>query len=323
MKKTPSTIGYLLFIGIILILGVGPVWAAPKGSPWGADYFPNIELVNQDGKKVRFYDDLIKDKVVAINFIYTHCGDTCPAETASLRQVYKLLADRMGKDIFFYSISVDPKHDTPEVLKEYAERFKIKSDSGWSFLTGSEADTTQLRKKLGLFRNGVDANKLGEHNTSFMIGNESTGQWIKRNPFDEPRVLAGLLGRSISHSTMDQKTDLANYAESQILPKMSKGEDLFRSRCDSCHSLGNEDGLGPGLQAVTQKRDRAWLKQWIKEPDRMIAKKDPIAVALYTKYKKINMPNMRLQDSEVEALIAFLEASESSTGNSSPTTPKQ
>ena len=309
MIKTSSTFGYLLFIGIILVLGVNQAWAAPKGSPWGADYFPNIELVNQDGKKVRFYDDLIKDKVVAINFIYTHCGDTCPAETASLRQVYKLLADRMGKDIFFYSISVDPKHDTPGVLKEYAERFKIKSDSGWSFLTGSQADTTLLRKKLGLIRDGIDPRKLGEHNTSFMIGNESTGQWIKRNPFDEPRVLAGLLGRSISHSTTDQKTDLANYAESQILPKMSKGEELFRSRCDSCHSLANEDGLGPGLQGVTQKHAKKWLARWIKTPDKVLKEKDPVALELYNRYNKLLMPNLRLSDTDVEALIVYMEAS--------------
>ena len=265
-------------------------------------------MVNQDGKTVRFYDDLIRDKVVAINFIYTHCGNSCPAETANLRQVYKLLADRMGKDIFFYSISIDPKHDTPKVLKEYAERFRIGSDSGWSFLTGTKADITLLRKKLGLFRDDVEADKLSEHNTSFLVGNESTGQWIKRSSFDEPKVLAWLLGRSLSHVKTDRKADLASYAQAQKIPKLSKGEDLFRSRCDSCHSLGNEDGLGPGLQGVTERRDRAWLTRWLKTPDKLLAEKDPIALDLFNRYKKILMPNLRLNDADVEALITYMEA---------------
>jgi protein SCO1/2 len=309
--RTHSALGYLkrlIFIVAMLTIGGSPVWAAPKGSPWGEGYFPNVELVNQDGKTVRFYDDLLKGKVVAINFIYTHCGDTCPVETASLRQVYKLLADRMGKDIFFYSISIDPKHDTPKVLKEYAERFKIGSGSGWSFLTGSKADTTLLRKKLGLFRDGIEAGKLGEHNTSFLIGNESTGQWIKRSPFDEPKVLAWLLGRSLSHARTDQKTELANYAQAQKIPKIGKGEELFRSRCDSCHSLGAIDGLGPGLQGVTQRRDRAWLIRWLKMPDRMLEEKDPVATELFNRYQKLSMPNLRLSDAEIEALINYMEA---------------
>ena len=76
--------------------------------------------------------------------------------------------------------------------------------------------------------------------------------------------------------------------------------------------MGSEDGIGPGLAGVTGHRDRAWLKQWIKEPDRMIARKDPAAIALYKQYKQINMPNLRLQDSEVEALIAFLETRQGS-----------
>lgn len=311
--KTHSALAYLrrlIFIGAMLMLGGSPAWAAPKGSPWGEGYFPNVELVNQDGKTVRFYDDLIKDKVVVVNFIYTHCGDTCPMQTANLRQVYKLLADRMGKDIFFYSISIDPKQDTPKVLKEYAERFKIGSDSGWSFLTGREADTTLLRKTLGLFRDGIEAGRLGEHNTSFLLGNESTGQWIKRSSFDEPKVLAWLLGRSLSHAKTDQKTELTSYAAAKQIPKISLGEDLFRSRCDSCHSLGTEDGLGPGLQGVTKRRDRAWLTRWLKTPDQMLKEKDPVATDLFNRYRKLSMPNLRLTDADVEALIMYLEEPE-------------
>jgi protein SCO1/2 len=300
----------LLIIGAMLILWSSQIWAAPKGSPWGEDYFPNIELVNQDGKTVHFYDDLIKGKIVAINFIFTHCGDSCPAETASLRQVQKLLGDRMGKDIFFYSISIDPEHDTPTVLKEYAERFKIGSDSGWSFLTGSKKDVTLLRKMLGLYREEVASAKLAEHTTSFMIGNEATGQWVKRSPFDEPKVLARQLGRVLSSFNAYHNSDLRAYDESQIMPKMGKGEELFQFRCSSCHNLGNGDGLGPGLQGVTKVRDRSWLARWLKTPDKLLADKDPIAIELYNRYSKILMPNLKLSDVDVEALIAYMEETE-------------
>src|SRR3954469_15632907 len=84
--------------------------AFPRGafaeSSWGAGYFPNVPLVNQDGVVVHFYDDLIKGKAVAVNLIYTHCSGACPLETAKMAQVQKLFGEKMGKDIFFYSISI-------------------------------------------------------------------------------------------------------------------------------------------------------------------------------------------------------------------------
>jgi protein SCO1/2 len=298
-------------ISLLLMLGSVQALAAPKGSPWGADYFTNVELLNQDGKVVHFYDDLIKDKIVVISFIFTHCGDSCPAETASLRQVQKLLGDRMGKDIFFYSISIDPEHDTPKVLKDYAERFKV--GPGWSFLTGKKADITLLRKTLGLFRDDVEASKLAEHTTTIMIGNEATGQWVKRSPFDEPKVLAWMIGRSLSSFKAYQdahNSHTVNYDQAQKIAKLGKGEELFRSRCDSCHSLGKEDGLGPGLQGVTKVREKAWLTRWLKTPDKLLAEKDPIAVDLYNRYNKIVMPNLKLSDSDVEAIIDYMEAND-------------
>jgi protein SCO1/2 len=316
--QTMKTVEYLkipmlsLIVCIASIIGSGSIMAAPAGSRWGADYFPNIPLVTQDGKTVRFYDDLIKDKVVAINFIYTHCGDTCPLETASLRQVQKRLGDRVGRDVFFYSISIDPDHDTPAVLKEYAENFKV--GPGWTFLTGNKAEIAQLRKKLGLYSRNDQNEKLSEHHTSFIIGNEATGQWIKRSPFDEPMVLARLLGDSLQR-VHAAKAGAVSYAEAPRLPNLARGEDLYRSRCDSCHSLGAEDGLGPGLAGVTEKRNRAWLARWLKAPDQMLAEKDPIAMQLFEQYQKLLMPNLRLSDADVEALIAYMADQNKRTDN--------
>src|SRR5437660_1451766 len=136
----------LLLAGALALLFSRPVSA---DSRWGANYFPNVELTTQDGKVVRFYDDLIKGKIVAIDLIYTTCQYACPLETARLAQVQKLLGDRMGKDVFFYSITIDPDHDTPPVLKEYAEKFS--AGPGWLFLTGKQADIDVISRKTGLY----------------------------------------------------------------------------------------------------------------------------------------------------------------------------
>ncbi len=295
----------ILLTGLAVNLGGSLAWAAPPGSAWGANYFPNVELVTQDGKKVRFYDDLIKDKVFAINFIYTRCTDSCPLETAALRKVQKALGDRMGKDVVFYSISIDGDRDKPEELKDYAERFNV--GPGWTFLTGRKEDVILLRQKLGMYRSDGQAEKaLNEHGISILMGNEQAGQWIKRSPFEETKALVRVLGTRLQ--TKSAATFTGNH-EATRAPAQSTGEALFRSNCEACHSIGNEEGLGPSLQGVTKMRDRAWLARWIKTPDKLLADKDPIAVDLYNRYKKIVMPNLRLSDREVEDLIIYMDAS--------------
>ena len=154
---------------------------------WSADYFPNVALVTHTGKTVHFYDDLLKGKSVVVNVIYTRCKDRCPLETAKLAQVQRLLADRVGRDIFFYSISIDPQFDTPSVLSEYAARFH--AGPGWLFLTGNRQDIALLQKKLGLYSR-TDAVSPDGHLPSLMIGNEPTAQWMLNSAVDNPRFLA-------------------------------------------------------------------------------------------------------------------------------------
>jgi protein SCO1/2 len=167
---------------------------------WGANYFPNIILTTQDGTKVRFYDELLKGKSVAINIIYTSCKDECPLETARLVQVQQLFGDRMGQDIFFYSISIDPDHDTPEVLKAYAEKFGV--GPGWIFLTGKAEDIRIVTKKLGLSRYSDAANKDG-HTASLMVGDVPGGQWMRNSAVDNPQFLADTIGNFLGWK--DQK----------------------------------------------------------------------------------------------------------------------
>jgi mono/diheme cytochrome c family protein len=250
---------------------------------------------------VRFYDDLIKGKVVLINFIYTACQDACPLETARLVQVQKLLSDRVGHDIFMYSISIDPEHDTPTVLAQYRAQFHV--GPGWVFLTGQRADIDLLRTKLGLA--AEEPQELKNHNLSFIMGNEATGRWMKRSPLENPQFIAAQLGEWLSN--WKARTAHKNYAEAPRLAPLSRGQYLFQTRCASCHSLGQGDGVGPDLAGVTQQRDRAWLARWLAEPDKMLAEGDAVALALFAQYKQVAMPNLHLSESDVAVLLDYLE----------------
>src|ERR1044072_2621277 len=213
----------------------------------GGTHFPNVELITQDGKKVRFYDDLIKGKVVALELIYTTCKYNCPLETARLVQLQKLLGDRMGKDIFFYSISIQPEHDTPEVLKEYAAKYHV--GPGWLFLTGKEADIKLISKKLGLDKlpNGNDPDG---HTPSLLIGNEATGIWMRNSALDNTKFMAlkmqNLLGYGVQAAVPAVS---ANRTESVKLD-IDKGAYLFHTRCSACHTIGNGDKGGPDLLEI-------------------------------------------------------------------------
>ncbi|MFJ2547701.1 SCO family protein [Pseudomonas sp. NPDC087612] len=283
---------------------------AEEATPWGAQYFPNTELIDHNGEHLRFFDDLIKDKVVVINFIFTGCGDSCPLETARLRQVQQLLGERVGREVFFYSISIDPLSDTPEVLKAYAQKFKVAP--GWRFLTGDKGQIDALRRSLGLFIEGVDNGRSRDHNLSLIVGNQATGRWMKASPFENPWILADQLANSLQN--WKQPSSEQSYADAPQIRPPSSGEELFRTRCAACHSLGPEDGqatglraVGPDLLGVTRRREQRWLSRWIREPDRMLAEQDPQVMALYRQYNGVAMPNLRLNEADAQALLAFLE----------------
>lgn len=139
-------------------------------------YFPNFVLTTHEGKKVRFYDDLVKDKIVVINWMYANCKGVCMPITMNLMKVQKLLGDRVGRDIFFYSITVKPEEDTPKALKRYAKMHK--AGPGWTFLTGDPKELEVLRRKLGFVDPNpqVDADKA-RHTGMLRFGNEPLTMW--------------------------------------------------------------------------------------------------------------------------------------------------
>jgi len=188
----PAAVAWL---AVALGAAFGTVRAAADNPRLGASYFPNVTLTTEAGTPVRFYDDLIKGKIVAINLIYTTCQYACPLETARLAQVQTLLGDRMGRDVFFYSITIDPDHDTPAVLKAYAEKFH--AGPGWRFLTGKQADIELISKKLGIYAAPDPANPDG-HLPYLLVGNEATGQWMRNSGVDNPSFLARTIGDWLS-----------------------------------------------------------------------------------------------------------------------------
>jgi protein SCO1 len=270
----------------------------------GAQYFTNTPLVTQDGKTVRFYDDMIKGKSVVINFIYTQCGDSCPLETAKLAQVQKLLGDRVGKDIFFYSISIDPQRDTPQMLKDYARKFH--AGPGWFFLTGKKQDIELIRRKLGQAAD-PDQNELTAHSTSLVIGDEPTGQWMRDSSLDDARYIATMVTDWLSSWRNHKSGQGYQQAGRADAPSTDHGTYLFKSRCAACHTVGGGDSIGPDLRGITSVREKGWLARFIQTPDRMLAEKDPIATALFKKYNGVSMPNLRLSKVDADALVEYLK----------------
>jgi protein SCO1 len=171
---------------------VGPVrfaeTAAPTTGP-RAGYFPNVLLRTQDNKEVRFYDDLIKGKIVLISMFYVDCEGLCPLTTQNLKRVHEELGQRVGKDVFIYSITLKPEHDGPRELKEYAAMHGIKQ--GWTLLTGAPADIEKLRRRLGFTDLDPEIDKdKSQHTGIVRYGNEALDRWGACPALSNPKEIA-------------------------------------------------------------------------------------------------------------------------------------
>ncbi|HEX5706257.1 MAG TPA: SCO family protein [Pyrinomonadaceae bacterium] len=149
-------------------------------------YFTDVELLDQNGERRRFYTDVLKGKTVIVNAFFTTCTSVCPPMNRNMEKIQEALGDRVGKDVFLVSITVDPATDTPPRLKEYAEKFH--AGKGWIFLTGKKENLDWALYKLGQYVENKE-----DHKTIFIIGNETTGLWKKAFGMAKPAELVQIV----------------------------------------------------------------------------------------------------------------------------------
>ncbi len=158
-----------------------PVQGVPHVASPGPAVFTNARLRTHENKEVRFYDDLIAGKQVMINLMYATCEGTCPIVTANLVKVYEALKDRMGKDLFMYSITVKPEDDDPAALKNFAQMHRALRP-GWTFLTGDPYDIETIRYKLfNMNHIAIDTNIYG-HTSFLLVINDATNRLVHIDP---------------------------------------------------------------------------------------------------------------------------------------------
>jgi protein SCO1/2 len=189
-----------------------------------SDAFSDIELIDQFGNHVRFYDDLIRDRAVIVNFFYTTCAKTCPGTSARLASMHDELEPWIGNELTLVSISIDPTIDTPDRLKDYWDVFGSKP--GWLMLTGDEDEITRLRRQLGVYDLDpvVDADKT-QHAGIITFGNDNTDRWAALPVFmHQERMLETIL-----HTTRDVSWRAAGHRGGEPHDRESD-EALFRGR---------------------------------------------------------------------------------------------
>ena len=157
--------------------------AAPPARAWSREdrarlvgYFPDVTLTTHDNRRVRLYEGLIRDKFVVFSLMYTACTDLCPLTTANLIAAKAALGERVGRDVFFYGLTLDPILDTADQLNDYAQL--VGAGDGYVFLTGTPEDIYRTRRKLGLFDPDplIDSDR-SSHGALAVYGNDSSGLW--------------------------------------------------------------------------------------------------------------------------------------------------
>lgn len=289
-------------LGLVVAAVAAPAERA-GATEWDGSYFPNVTLLTQTGEPVKFYDDLIAGKLVVINFIYTECPDICGLATARMARIAEWLSDRIGRDIFFYSISLDPKTDTPEKLAAYAKAFGV--PDGWLFLTGDPADVELVSFKLG-----ERSESLNSHRVDMVLGNGATGEWRRASLMGSLQTAASEILEMDPAWRPEPVTASADATMPEVGFAMESrpGEGFFLQACAACHSIGDGDRIGPDLAGLTLRRDHDWIVRYMMAPQEVRASGDPVAAALTARFPGVRMPNLSLGESDVDDLLAYLQS---------------
>jgi protein SCO1/2 len=169
------------------VVRAAPVRPATGSRERMSQHFPNLWFVTQDGRRVRFYDDIVKGRKLLINFMYIECSRTCPRTTANLVRVQRALGDRVGHDVFMVSITLAPERDSAGALSRYAREHGC--GPGWVFLTGTPGNVNRVRRSLGLY----DTDDIRQHAGILTYGNESEGKWGATPILARPEHIAWLV----------------------------------------------------------------------------------------------------------------------------------
>jgi protein SCO1/2 len=172
---------------------------AARAAPFhqdGAEWFTNVDVISHDGRTLRFYDDLLRGKIILVNFFFTECDAICPLTTQNLSYLQDLLGPRFGRDIFMYSISLQPEHDTPQRLASYAKMYGV--GPGWLLLTGKPNDIELLRHRLGFVDSdpAQDAD-LEQHLGTVRIANVPLHRWTMSPALLNPAAIVRAVKRVI------------------------------------------------------------------------------------------------------------------------------
>jgi cytochrome oxidase Cu insertion factor (SCO1/SenC/PrrC family) len=183
----------LLFASVPVAAGNAPADKAASEAK-ARDYFSNVELVDQDGRSLQFYDEVLKDNVVVISFIFTNCQSACPLMTRNLMMIRDMLREDERRNIQFVSISIDPLRDTPSAMKEFAKKHDADID-GWLWLTGQPDDVNFVTQRLGSYTDDPEA-----HTTTLLAANVPNAHWTKIEPNVPPNGIVARLRQLVGEN---------------------------------------------------------------------------------------------------------------------------
>jgi protein SCO1 len=227
----------LLLIAVLAALPIVPGYAQSDPSPQRGtrQNIPDVELVDQDGKRVHLYDDLVKGRVAALSFIFTTCTTICPLIGANLGRLQTELGQSLGEDISLISVSVDPATDTPQRMKAWGAQFGAKP--GWSLLTGDKATVEQLLKILGLFTPDIQS-----HSPFLLLINDRTGDWTRVNAIETPPPKIAEILRKMAETAGNRDPRPKTEQTSVSAAKDDSGEASPEERYFGDAVLTNQDG---------------------------------------------------------------------------------
>ena len=203
-RRTAMAMGALPVLGAAAAYAGGEQWlrddarGRPRFAPTEAGsaraalqqrHLPNVPLLTSDGDRVRFYDDLVKDRKVVLTFVSSRAPGFSSTVTRNLAAIQRLFGTRIGKDMFLFSIARDPERDSPAMLRDWA--VWSGAGPGWKFLTGRPADVARLRHALGFTSDDPAQDARAAYAVGLLrYGSEPEMRWAHCQSQAKARVLA-------------------------------------------------------------------------------------------------------------------------------------